>query len=99
VDAIAPTSRGLYLLHFEPRYQHAQHYLGYAANIARRLAEHKAGRACSSPLIRAALSAGCTVALARIWPEGTRSLERQLKRQGGLSRHCPTCRESGAYHH
>lgn len=92
------TGRGLYLLHFDPAYRHAAHYLGWAASIDRRVAEHLAGGAKSSPLVKAAVSAGSDVRLVRTWPGGSRILERRLKRQGGLSRHCPDCRASGVYH-
>ncbi len=88
---------GLYLLHFEPRYRHAGHYLGWSPDIARRCREHLSGDGKASPLVRAALSTG-RVGLVRVWPEGSRSLERRLKRQGGLSRHCPVCRSTGSYH-
>lgn len=91
-------SHGLYLLHFEPRYQHAGHYLGYAADVERRVGEHRAATQKASPLVRAALAAGAVVTLARTWPQGSRTLERRLKRQGGLSRHCPICRASGVWH-
>ena len=90
--------RGLYLLCFTPRYQHAGHYLGYAKDIGRRVGEHTACLERSSPLVRTALRAGSTVTLTRIWIGGTRTLERRLKRQGGLSRHCPRCRATGDYH-
>lgn len=89
---------GLYLLHLEPRYAHAGHYLGWARNITRRQAEHLAGGQKASPLIRAAVAAGSTVVLARTWAGGDRTLELRLKRQGGLSRHCPICRQTGSYH-
>lgn len=35
--------KGVYLLHFEPRYKHAGHYLGYAEDIERRVDEHRRG--------------------------------------------------------
>jgi len=89
---------GLYLLHLEPRYRHAGHYLGWAKAIDRRVAEHLTAGVKASPLVRAALAAGSTVTVVRHWPGGSRQLERRLKRQGGLSRHCPLCRASGSYH-
>lgn len=92
------TAHGLYLLHLEPRYQHAGHYLGYADDIARRVHEHAAGGSKSSPLIRAQLAAGGRIVLTRVWLGGDRHLERRLKRHNGLSRHCPTCRARGTYH-
>lgn len=89
---------GLYLFHFEPRYQHAGHYLGFATDIERRTREHLEGHRRSSPLVRAALEAGCLVTIARVWQGGDRQLERRLKRGGGLSRHCPICRDRGTFH-
>lgn len=89
---------GLYLLHFSPPYRHAGHYLGFAKDVDRRVAEHLTRSAKSSPLVRAAIGAGHSVYVARRWPGGTRTLERRMKRQGGLSRHCPICRASGRFH-
>lgn len=83
---------GLYLLHFEPAYQHAQHYLGFAVDIERRVAEHLAGGAKASPLVRAALSAGCAVTLARTWPGLGRTDERRMKQRSHRLR-CPTCKQ------
>lgn len=91
----------LYLLHFDPPYEHARHYLGFTArDVDTRVLEHL-DVSCSrgSPLVRAAVLAGCEIRLARTWSRGTRTEERRLKRSGGLSRHCPLCRASGAYHH
>lgn len=88
---------GLYLLHFTPRYRHAGHYLGWALDIERRVGEHMRGGAHASPLVRAAARDG-RVGLVRVWVNGDRTLERRLKRQGGLSRHCPVCRSTGTYH-
>jgi hypothetical protein len=90
--------RGLYLLHFDPPYKHAGHYLGYGNDVWQRMHEHRHTQSKSSPLVRAALANGSTVVLARIWRNGDRTLERRLKRQGGLSRHCPFCRVRGTYH-
>lgn len=88
---------GLYLFHFEPPYRHAGHRLGYSKDIRERVRTHLKLRS-GSPLVRAALAAGSEVVVARIWPGATLALERQLHRQGGLSRHCPICRERGNYH-
>jgi len=78
----------IYLLHFEQPYQHAQHYLGWAIELESRLADHAAGR--GARLLAVVRSAGISWRLARTW-EGTRARERQIKRQGGLSRSCPLC--------
>lgn len=89
---------GLYLFHFARPYQHARHYLGFAKDVDRRVNEHLMLTVRCSPLVRAALRDGIDVELVRTWPKGTRTLERRLKRQGGLSRHCPVCRETGVFH-
>jgi hypothetical protein len=48
----------LYLLHIEPRYRHAGHYLGFcqAERVDRRVNEHLAGGSKASPLILAQVS-------------------------------------------
>jgi predicted GIY-YIG superfamily endonuclease len=78
----------VYLLHFDQPYKHARHYLGWARNVPRRLAEHAAGR--GARLLAVVREAGIGWQLARLWP-GSRARERQIKRQGGLSRCCPLC--------
>jgi len=83
---------GLYLFHFTPRYGHAGHYLGWSKDIDRRCKEHLSGYQRSSPLIRAALQAGCQLTLARVWEGADRNHERRLKNRGGLARQCPICK-------
>lgn len=82
----------VYLLHFDRPYAHARHYLGWAGGgpdgLARRLAEHDAGR--GARLLTVVQGAGIGWTLARTWT-GTRARERQPKRQGGASRCCPSC--------
>jgi predicted GIY-YIG superfamily endonuclease len=67
----------VYVLHFEPAYRHARHYVGWATDVNARLAEHLAG--VGSPLVRAAVAAGVHVQVAATMP-GSRFLERRLKR-------------------
>lgn len=88
----------VYLLHFDPPYRHARHYLGSCKgkkrkSVERRVAQHVAG--AGSPLVRAAVEAGSQVVIARLWP-GDRTRERQLKTQGGASRLCPICKAQKA---
>ena len=78
----------VYLLHFDRPYRHAKHYLGWAADLDARLADHAAGR--GARLLAVVRAAGIGWSLARTWP-GSRARERQLKRQGGASRCCPAC--------
>ncbi len=78
----------LYLLHFSERYRHAGHYLGWTENLEARLAEHEAGN--GARLLQVVKASGISWTLARTWA-GDRNRERAIKRQGGLSRCCPSC--------
>lgn len=80
----------VYVLHLDPAYKHASHYIGWTAgDVDARLQTHLRGT--GSPLIRAAVAAGVSVQLAATWP-GTRALERRLKRWHKTTQFCPTCR-------
>jgi predicted GIY-YIG superfamily endonuclease len=81
----------VYLFHFDQRYEHAGHYTGWAEDLDHRVAEHLAGR--GARLIEVITQAGIGFRLVRTWPGVTRARERQLKRQGGASRHCPICQD------
>ena len=86
----------LYLLHLEPRYKHAGHYLGWTPDLRvnRRAMEHIDGvKHKASPLVLAALNAGSTVVIARRWEgqEFDRKAER-AKKHRGHARLCPLCR-------
>lgn len=88
------TSQGepgtVYLVHLQRPYRHERHYLGWAADVQRRLAEHRAGD--GSPLLRAAAAAGIGFDVVRTWP-GTRFDERRLHRfKNTPARLCPICR-------
>jgi hypothetical protein len=86
----------VYLLHFDRPYgppgapvgSTASHYIGWAADLEARLAEHRTGH--GARLLAVVHTAGIGWALARTWPGG-RARERQIKRQGGASRCCPMC--------
>jgi hypothetical protein len=81
--------RGVYLLHFDEPYRHAQHYLGYSDDIVRRVDKHLAGRSMQ-PLILAVLRAEIGISLVRVWPDAERGQERRLKNRSS-SRLCPLC--------
>lgn len=89
----------VYLLHLEPGLpitgaRVARHYLGWTeGDIDDRLAQHHAGR--GSPLVRAALAAGCCVTLERAWAHVDRHFERRLKRRHEAPRLCPRCVSAG----
>jgi hypothetical protein len=87
----------LYLLHIEPRYKHAGHYLGWTPDLRvnRRAMEHIDGvKHKASPLILAALNAGCTVTIVRRW-EGLQYDKKaeRAKKTRGHARLCPLCRQ------
>lgn len=85
----------VYLLHFEPAYKHAQHYIGYTGrdDLFARLEEHRDGR--GAKLCRIASQAGCTLQLARVWHGAERKNERQLKGRS-LRPLCPICQTNDA---
>lgn len=82
----------VYLLHFEPSYKHAAHYLGYADDVAPRVHAHQHGR--GARLTQVAYAAGVTMILVRIWQDGDRTTERKLKNRHNSGQLCPIC--SGA---
>lgn len=85
----------VYLLHFErpyPNGRQPQHYLGYAADLDVRLAQHRAGR--GARLIAVIRERGIAWRVARVWPGGDRGLERRLKGWKKSRRLCPDCRPS-----
>lgn len=82
------TTGTIYLIHFDRPYKHARHYLGWASDLEHRLRQHQSGH--GARLLDVIQQAGIAWCLARTW-SGTRTRERQIKRQGGASRCCPLC--------
>lgn len=82
----------VYLDHFDSRFHHAGHYLGFAeeGNLESRQDEHRKG--VGSKLVRAAIRAGVNFRLVRTWENGTRALERALKNRKDARSLCPECR-------
>jgi len=60
----------------------------WTEDLPARLETHRAGR--GARLMEVINAAGIGFTLARTWT-GTKSRERQIKTQGGASRHCPEC--------
>jgi predicted GIY-YIG superfamily endonuclease len=84
----------IYLLHFEPRFKHAGHYLGVTRNgrdVAARFKEHLEGK--GAVLTRYAKKAGCEISLARVWFNQEFASERRMKGRS-LAPLCPMCREA-----
>lgn len=85
----------VYLIHLDRPFRLGgftfRHYIGWAScgRLAARMIEHRTG-ARGSKFLSMARAAGCTWHLARVW-EGSTKRERQIKKQGGASRFCPSC--------
>lgn len=84
------TASNVYLIHIEPAFKHAGHYIGYTTrdNVGERLAEHVAGR--GAVLCRAAVGAGSTLTIARVWRGVPRKFEMKLKGRSARPL-CPIC--------
>lgn len=81
----------IYVLHIDPPFKHARHYVGWTPrDVEQRLEDHLRGS--GSPLIRAAVQQGHDVILTTTF-EGTRDMERYLKKKHGAAAFCPLCRE------
>jgi hypothetical protein len=87
----------VYLLHLSAPFKHAKHYTGWTrdkSTLPKRLAHHRKGS--GARLMQVVAEAGIDFTLARTWDDGDRAKERRLKRSGGASRYCPTCRAARA---
>jgi len=84
----------VYLLHFDKRYKHAGHYLGFAEDVEARIARHRAGN--GARLVEVITQAGIGFTVARVWPAGNRAFERKLHRRKASPRLCPICRAAHA---
>jgi len=83
-----PPKRIVYLVHLDPPYKHAKHYLGKTnITVTRRDARHAAGQ--GARLLQVQAQAGGTWHVVRTWRGGDRK-ERQLKTRSGAL-YCPEC--------
>ena len=78
----------LYLIHFEKKIEHAQHYVGATKNIANRIKLHRVGRGAN--ILRVANRLGIKWELVRVW-KGSFELEIQMKKMKNSPRYCPVC--------
>lgn len=90
----------LFLLHFDPPYAHARHYLGYAIGTGRgrEYARAIARGTAIGPheLVQAAQWAGTVITVADVLVGEGRATQRRLRASHDLSRHCPTCMAAAA---
>src|SRR5262245_52091664 len=90
-----PQTGYVYALHLATRLHHADHYLGFATDLAQRMAQHRAGN--GARLMEVVKQAGIDWKLVRVW-QGDRGMERRLKRRKNTPRQlCPVCRGEIAY--
>lgn len=92
------STRGLALLHFEPRYRHAGHYLLYAKRDLEGYAQAVATGRIRAPheLVEAAQTYGMVQTLvAELYPGRDRHDRKRMRARGGLARLCPVCRSEG----
>ena len=71
----------VYLIHFETKLSHAQHYIGYSSDdkYARRIEHHRKGS--GSRIMRALKTRGINWSVVREWPDKDGNFERQLKKR------------------
>lgn len=81
--------QGVYLLHFNQSYFHAQHIGWTSLPIEERLEHHRSSH--GARLMEVFTAAGIGFNIARTWA-GSRRLERSLKNHQNARRHCPLCR-------
>lgn len=85
----------VYLIHFDQKFHHAQHYIGFVekkSGMKSRLEYHRGGR--GSRLLKAVALKGIAFDVVRKWPEGDRNFERSLKNKRNAPRLCPVCKKN-----
>jgi predicted GIY-YIG superfamily endonuclease len=94
----------VYLLHLDPPYKHARHYVGWTGRpLDERLAEHQTGKrrpeGHGAALLAAQIARGGTWIVARTWAFTGRNArirarerERRIKHKSA-TRFCPICQQ------
>ena len=67
----------------------AGHYLGWADDVAARMAEHRAGR--GARILAACVGQGIGFDVVRTWAGADRAFERRIKAHHNAWRLCPRC--------
>lgn len=81
--------QGVYLIHLDTPLAHAQHYIGFAYDIPRRVQAHAKGQ--GARMLQVCVERGITFRLARIWQGQSRAWERRLKNRRNARVLCPVC--------
>ncbi|MDQ2753492.1 MAG: GIY-YIG nuclease family protein [Bacteroidota bacterium] len=83
----------VYLIHFEEKLHHAQHYLGFVEkNLKQRIKKHKCNK--GAKLLIAVNDKGISWEVVKVWKEGDRNFERKLKNRKNARCLCPVCRKN-----
>lgn len=81
----------VYLIHFEIKLCHAQHYIGFVEkNLKQRIQRHRDGQ--GARILRAANAAGINWEVVRVWEDADKTFERKLKNKKNASKLCPLCK-------
>lgn len=81
----------VYLIHFQSKLHHAQHYIGFVeTDLMQRIELHLSNR--GAKLLAAVNNQGIEWQVVRLWLEGDRSFERKLKNYKKARCFCPICR-------
>ena len=88
----------VYILHLNSKLRHAQHYVGWAKYVEKRITNHKNGN--GSKFTKACLKHGVSFELARVFEGADRTFERKLKNTNSTRDYCPICNggKSKPYH-
>lgn len=89
----------VYLIHFDEKLAHAQHYLGFSirTDIGKRIKEHQGkGRSKGAKIMAAVNAAKIGWSVVRIWENADRNFERLLKKRKNTSKFCPICHPESA---
>ncbi len=81
----------VYLIHFDRKFKHAQHYIGYTADLDQRIYDHN-HTVDGAKLLQAVRAAGIGFRVVRTWEDGDRNFERKLHKRKKSSCLCPVCR-------
>ena len=85
----------VYLIHFDEKLCHAQHYIGFTTNITNRMKCHRNNS--GAKLLRAINQLGLKWQVVRTWENETISFEYELKATKNAANLCPICSGEAAY--
>lgn len=81
----------VYLIHFQSKLHHAQHYIGFVeSDLIQRIELHLSNR--GAKLLAAVNNQGIRWQVVRVWLEGDRHFERKLKNYKKSRCFCPVCK-------